>query len=82
MVYNYDYDYIIKILTTTEYKWGNVIINEIENFENSDVSKPIDTDDYIQKFNKWLFNKFIEPEHFYKNNLIIRPHIGWYGKST
>lgn len=81
MVYNYDYDYIIATLIK-EYKWGNVIVNEIEEFENSDTKMPIDDSDYIDRFNRWLFQKFIQPENFYKNDIIIRPHIGWYGKST
>jgi len=81
MLFNYDYDYIIKILCS-EYKWGNTISSEIQEFEKSDSKLPIDTDDYIQKFNRWLFKKFKGPETFYKDDIIINPHIGWYGKST
>jgi len=64
------------------YKWGNVIINDIENFENQLDKEPVDEDDYTLKFNSWLFNKHKNPPKFYSDNVDLRQRAGWYAKST
>jgi len=81
MFNNYNYDYIIDILIK-DYHWGNVITNEIKEFESSDVSQPIDDDDYIVKFNHWLFLKFKSPERVERDDLVVKPPTSWYAKST
>jgi hypothetical protein len=81
MFSNYNYDYIIHVLIK-DYHWGNVIVNEIKEFENSDISMPADDDEYIAKFNKWLFFKFKSPERTERDDLVVKPPISWYAKST
>jgi len=81
MFNNYNYDYIIDTLVK-DYKWGNVITNEIKEFEASDTSMPLDDDDYIVKFNQWLFLKFKNPRQTFRDDLVVRQQMGWYAKST
>lgn len=81
MVYNYNYDIIINSLIN-DYHWGNVISNEIEEFENSDTPMPIDTDDYIVKFNQWLFKKFKNSRQTFRDDLVVKTPRSWYAKST
>ena len=64
------------------YKWGNVVVNDIQDFENSLENVPNDEDDYTMKFNQWLFNKHKNPTKFYSNDLDLRQKSGWYAKST
>lgn len=77
----YDYDYIIDKVCK-RYKWGNVISGQIEEFEKSDVEKPADDEDFITKFNKWLFDKYKSPPTFYKDTIPIKEPISYYSKST
>lgn len=81
MFSNYNYDYIMEILIK-DYHWGNVIVNEIKEFENSDIPTPIDNDDYIIKFNKWLYLKFKSPKKTYSDDIVVKTPTSWYAKST
>lgn len=76
---NYNYEYIINTLCS-QYKWGNVISSKTKEFEEEET--PIDSDDYITKFNSWLFKKFNNPDKFYTNGIKIKTPTDWYGKST
>jgi hypothetical protein len=78
---NFNYNRIAKTMKDY-YKWGNVIINDIQDFENSLEKEPVDEDDYTMKFNQWLFNKHKNPPKFYSNDVDIRQRAGWYAKST
>lgn len=79
--HQYNYDYIMDILIK-DYHWGNVIANEIKEFEDSDVSMPIDNEDYIAKFNQWLYLKFKSPKRVHRDDLVVKPPTNWYAKST
>jgi len=76
----FDYDYIIDILTSKEYEWGNVIVNEIKEFENSE-PLPSGDDDYIVQFNHWLYKKFKNPRTF-RDDLVVKRPTSWYYKRT
>ena len=79
---NFDYDYIIKILTSEEYGWGNVIINEIKEFENEE-GLPDGDDDYIVRFNHWLYKKFKNPRTTFRDDLVVvKKPTSWYSKRT
>jgi hypothetical protein len=78
---NFNYQRIAKTMKDY-YKWGNVIINDIENFEDQLDKEPVDEDDYTMKFNSWLFNKYKKPISVYPDNLDLRQRAGWYAKST
>ena len=79
MANNYNYDYIIDTLVK-EYKWGNVIASKTKEFEEEET--PSDSDDYITKFNSWLFKKFNSPDKFYTDDIQMREPTSWYAKST
>lgn len=64
------------------YKWGNVVINDIQGFESQLDEVPKDEDDYTMKFNQWLFNKHKNPPKFYSDDVDLRQRAGWYARST
>lgn len=64
------------------YNWGNVVINDIQDFESQLDEVPKDEDDYTMKFNQWLFNKHKNPPKFYSDDVDLRQRAGWYAKST
>lgn len=66
--FNRNYNYIINTLHD-EYKWGNAISTEINNFEqSSDFDITMNNNDYILAFNSYLNNKFKTSSKF---NLIV-----------
>jgi hypothetical protein len=75
-----NYDYVIGILTSKEYGWGNVIVNEIKEFEKNN-TLPSSDDDYIVRFNHWLYKKFKNNRTF-RDDLIVKSPRSWYAKST
>lgn len=78
---NFDYDHIINILTSEEYGWGNVITNEIKEFENNNIL-PSNDDDYIVQFNHWLYKKFKNNRTLFRDDLTVKSPRSWYAKST
>ena len=78
---NFNYDYIIDILISKEYGWGNVIINEIKEFENNN-PLPSSDDDYIVQFNHWLYKKFKNPRSLFRDDLTVKRPKNWYSQST
>ena len=75
----YNYPYIIHTLCS-EYKWGNIIASKTDEFEKEET--PINSDDYITKFNSWLFKKFNNPDKFYTDDVKVKTPTDWYAKST
>ena len=76
-----NYDYVIGILTSKEYGWGNVIVNEIKEFEKNN-TLPSSDDDYIVQFNHWLYKKFKNNRTLFRDDLIVKSPRSWYAKST
>ena len=79
--YQPDYDYIINILTSKDYGWGNVIKNEIKEFEKNN-PLPRGDDDYIVQFNHWLYKKFKNNRTLFRDDLTVKSPRSWYAKST
>jgi hypothetical protein len=76
-----NYDYIIKVLTSKDYGWGNVIVNEIKEFENEE-GLPNGDDDYIVRFNHWLYKKFKNTRTTFRDDLVVKRPKNWYSQRT